>query len=108
MAESYLYKVRKTYLPDLLSDIATAFIRTVKDMQLSTDDVIRMGDEVQHLPDYQLIYMCSRIYQEYDRALHYRGAVDFDDLIRLALFSLRQDDQLLQRLRHALAVYSGG
>ena len=99
VAESYLYKVRKTYLPDLLSDIATAFIRTVKDMQLTTDDVIRMGDEVQNLPDYQLIYMCSRIYQEYDRALHYRGAVDFDDLIRLALFSLRQDEQLLQRLR---------
>jgi DNA helicase-2/ATP-dependent DNA helicase PcrA len=99
VAESYLYKVRKTYLPDLLSDIATAFIRTVKDMQLTTEDVIRMGDEVQHLPDYQLIYMCSRIYQEYDRALHYRGAVDFDDLIRLALFSLRQDEQLLLRLR---------
>ena len=50
VAESYLCKVRKTYLPDLLSDIATAFIRTVKDKQLSTDDVIQMGDDVQHHP----------------------------------------------------------
>ena len=99
VAESYLWKVRKDHLPGLLSDIATAFIRTVKDKQLSTDDVIKMGDDVQHIPECRLLYMCTRIYQEYDRALHYRGAVDFDDLIRLALSTLRQDDQLLQRLR---------
>jgi DNA helicase-2/ATP-dependent DNA helicase PcrA len=39
------------------------------------------------------------IYQEYQRSLTYRGAVDFDDLIRLALAALRADPALVARLR---------
>lgn len=99
VAESYLWKIRKDNLPDLLRDIALAFIRTVKDKQLTTKEVNQIGDDVVHLPEYQLLFMCTRIYEEYERALHYRGAVDFDDLIRLALTALRQDEQLLLRLR---------
>jgi DNA helicase-2/ATP-dependent DNA helicase PcrA len=40
------------------------------------------------------------IYADYQRALAYRGAVDFDDLIRLALEALQLDDELLKRLQH--------
>jgi DNA helicase-2/ATP-dependent DNA helicase PcrA len=40
------------------------------------------------------------IYADYQRALAYRGAVDFDDLIRLALEALELDEELLGRLRH--------
>ena len=40
------------------------------------------------------------IYQDYERALAYRGAVDFDDLIRLALRALELDSDYLARLRH--------
>lgn len=100
IAESSLWKIRKDYLPDMLRDIATAFIRTAKDKQLSNEAIERMGEEVRSLPDYRLLYMCTQIYQEYDRALHYRGSIDFDDLIRLALMALRQDQQLLERLQH--------
>ena len=39
------------------------------------------------------------IYADYQRALAYRGAVDFDDLIRLALQTLRLDPAFLARLR---------
>jgi DNA helicase-2/ATP-dependent DNA helicase PcrA len=40
------------------------------------------------------------IYADYQRALTYRGAVDFDDLIRLALLALQLDAKYLERLRH--------
>ena len=39
------------------------------------------------------------IYADYQRALAYRGAVDFDDLIRLALTLLESDEEFLERLR---------
>ena len=39
------------------------------------------------------------VYTDYQRALAYRGAVDFDDLIRLALDLLESDDEYLERLR---------
>ena len=39
------------------------------------------------------------IYSDYQRALAYRGAVDFDDLIRLALDLLETDEEFLERLR---------
>jgi DNA helicase-2/ATP-dependent DNA helicase PcrA len=40
------------------------------------------------------------MYAEYQRALAYRGAVDFDDLIRLALQALNTDPDLLERLQY--------
>jgi DNA helicase-2/ATP-dependent DNA helicase PcrA len=39
------------------------------------------------------------IYQEYQRSLTYRGAVDFDDLVRLAMDALETDPSFLQRLQ---------
>jgi DNA helicase-2/ATP-dependent DNA helicase PcrA len=43
--------------------------------------------------------MGVEIYAVYQRALAYRGAVDFDDLIRLAVEALELDPMLLERLR---------
>ncbi|MCX6035707.1 MAG: ATP-dependent helicase, partial [Chloroflexi bacterium] len=40
------------------------------------------------------------IYTDYQRALAYRGAVDFDDLIRLAIDLLENDAEFLERLRY--------
>ena len=39
------------------------------------------------------------IYADYQRALAYRGAVDYDDLIRLALEALQLDGEYLKRLQ---------
>ena len=49
-----------------------------------------------HLP---LATMCYEIYEQYERGLRYRGAVDFQDLIRLALKVLTVDGDYLLRLR---------
>ena len=46
-----------------------------------------------------LVEMGWAIYADYQRALTYRGAVDFDDLIRLALQALQLDPEFLQRLQ---------
>jgi DNA helicase-2/ATP-dependent DNA helicase PcrA len=39
------------------------------------------------------------VYADYERSLAYRGVVDFDDLIRLALEALKRDVDYLARLR---------
>lgn len=84
--------------PDLVGNIAYGVIKQAKDYQVTPgelrDDLDRQS---QPLP---LAEMGWAIYADYQRALAYRGAVDFDDLIRLALRALRLDKELLVRLRH--------
>jgi len=90
--------VRRDWLPDLVGDIALGFIRTAKDKQLTPE---RLRQHLDELPvPLPLAEMGIAIYADYQRALAYRGAVDFDDLIRLALQALRQDEKLLERLRY--------
>jgi len=48
---------------------------------------------------FPLLEMGWAIYADYQRALAYRGAVDFDDLVRLALRALQLDREFLQRLQ---------
>jgi DNA helicase-2/ATP-dependent DNA helicase PcrA len=89
--------LRRERLPALVEGIALAFIRTAKDMRLTPDDVQAQLARVQ-LP-LPLAKMGADIYADYQRALAYRGAVDFDDLIRLALHALEADPEFLARLR---------
>ena len=64
---------------------------------------------VEHHPDpLPLLEMGCDIYAEYQRALAYRGGVDFDDLIRLALRTLELDPDFKARLAASLALYPGG
>src|SRR5690606_25140800 len=65
---------------------------------LTPDDIRARRDELQ-IPLF-LAEMGCEIYADYQRALAYRGAVDFDDLIRLALQALRLDADYLERLRY--------
>ncbi len=111
--------VRRAHWPDLVGSVAGSFIRQAKDMRLSPSDLRQRLDEwaaqLPIPPAYALVAgepveeagilfplaeMGWAIYQDYQRALTYRGAVDFDDLIRLALQALQLDPELLQRLRH--------
>jgi DNA helicase-2/ATP-dependent DNA helicase PcrA len=89
--------VRREHLPELVNGIANAFIRLAKDLQV-TPDVLQEKLEALPVP-LPLAEMGAAIYTDYQRALAYRGAVDFDDLIRLALLCLRSDPDYLQRLR---------
>ncbi len=84
-------------LADLLEDMALAFIRTAKDHRLTPDQLRQRLDAAPSLP---LAETGLVIYRNYQRALAYRGAVDFDDLIRLALDLLESDEEYLDRLRY--------
>jgi DNA helicase-2/ATP-dependent DNA helicase PcrA len=83
--------------PDLVKAIARSFIRRSKDLQM-TPKQIRDG-----LPSASGAWLIGKmgadIYEDYERALSFRGGIDFDDLIRLALLGLQTDPQLLARLQ---------
>jgi DNA helicase-2/ATP-dependent DNA helicase PcrA len=83
--------------PDLLEEVSLAVIRSAKDQQL-TPELLRARLDELPLP-LPLSEAGWAIYADYQRALAYRGGVDFDDLIRLALQALRLDESLLFRLR---------
>ena len=89
---------RRDQWPRLVNDIALSFIRTAKDLQWPPAEVReRLDWFLQPLP---LAEMGWAIYADYQQSLAFRGAVDFDDLIRLALQALRLDTDLLGRLRN--------
>jgi len=90
--------VRRSQLPDMLDSLALAFIRSSKDRRL-TPDSLRLLLDRQPAP-LPLAEMGLTIYSDYQRGLTYRGAVDFDDLIRLALDLLEADEEYLERLRY--------
>ncbi len=88
---------RRGQWPALAADVARSFIRLAKDEQLTPQELAnRLKSAIQPLP---LAEMGCAIYADYQRALTYRGAVDFDDLIRLALMALELDPEYLERLR---------
>ena len=89
--------VRREHLPNLVRDIGLSFIRYAKDRRETPDHLSNILDS---LPTPLPLAMMGRdIYAGYQRALAYRGAVDFDDLIRLSLITLESDAHLLERLR---------
>ncbi|GAB4503694.1 MAG: ATP-dependent helicase [Anaerolineales bacterium] len=90
--------VKREQLPDLLDSLALAFIRSAKDRLLTPENLRAKLDAFPApLP---LAELGWSIYADYQRALAYRGAVDFDDLIRLALTLLESDEEYLARLQY--------
>ncbi|MDD5466202.1 MAG: ATP-dependent helicase [Anaerolineales bacterium] len=84
-------------LPELAIGTALSFIRSAKDERLTPQ---RLRQVLDGLPvPLPLAEMGQAIYSDYQRALEYRGAVDFDDLVRHALHVLEWDPDLLERLR---------
>jgi len=80
-----------------LKTIAANFIRQAKDLQMMPYDVRRALDA--YGQPLHLAEMALAIYTQYQEGLRYRGAVDFQDLIRLALLALERDPQYCDRLR---------
>jgi DNA helicase-2/ATP-dependent DNA helicase PcrA len=90
--------VHREPLLDLVSGITLSVIRYAKDLRLTPE---RLRERLDQLPiSLPLAEMGCAIYSEYQRSLAYRGAVDFDDLIRLALQALESDQGFLERLRY--------
>jgi DNA helicase-2/ATP-dependent DNA helicase PcrA len=89
--------VRRQQFPDMVDSLALAFIRSAKDRLLTPESLrARLDASPAALP---LAELGWSIYADYQRALAYRGSVDFDDLIRLALTLLEHDGEFLERLR---------
>jgi len=81
----------------MVQSLADKFIQQAKDLRLSPIALQRMlGDQDDVDP---LLAMCTAIYVDYQNALSYRGAVDFNDLIIKALEALQADPAYLQRLQ---------
>jgi ATP-dependent DNA helicase UvrD/PcrA len=90
--------VRRDQLPDMITNLALAFIRSSKDRRLTPEKLRALLDrQPAPLP---LAELGLEIYFDYQRALTYRAAVDFDDLIRLALDILEMDQEYLERVRY--------
>jgi DNA helicase-2/ATP-dependent DNA helicase PcrA len=90
-------EVIKTDFPALLLTLARNWIKTVKDKIISIAELENWLSDPQTNP---LMSICLGIYRGYQAALNYRGAIDFDDLIRYALECLRLDADLTSQLRH--------
>jgi DNA helicase-2/ATP-dependent DNA helicase PcrA len=98
LEDHQLGRVRREHLPELAEALALAFIRSAKDRRLTPEALRRLLDQSPGpLP---LAEMGWAIYADYQRALAYRGAVDFDDLIRLAYRVLESDADYLARLQY--------
>ncbi|MFZ2096593.1 MAG: ATP-dependent helicase [Anaerolineales bacterium] len=90
--------VKREKLPEMVKEIALSFIRYAKDHRYTPG---RLREKLDQIPiPLPLAVMGLEMYENYQNALIYRGAVDFDDLIRLALSALEWDAALLERLRH--------
>ena len=89
--------VRRQQLPDMLDALCLAFIRSAKDRLLTPERLRRRLD--QSPAPLPLAEMGWAVFADYQRALAYRGAVDFDDLIRLSYELLASDAEYLERLR---------
>lgn len=90
-------RIRRERWPALLVEVARAFIRQAKDLRLEPEAIAaRLAAAGERRP---LLEMNLALYRDYQEALRYRGAVDFDDLIRLAYRALEQDPAFLERLR---------
>lgn len=95
--ESSNHYVQNRALPDMLIGIVTNFISLAKEAQWTPHMLELQLDEAP--AEFDLARFCTRVYGDYARSLSYRGAVDFDDLIRLALMALQTDGDYLERLR---------
>ena len=80
----------------LIAQSAGSFIRLAKDLQATPEDLMALVDELD--VDHPMLRMGVDIYTAYQQGLRYRSAVDFDDLIRLALRCLRNDPAYLENL----------
>lgn len=97
LPEYRLSALRQKQIPDLLNQIALQFIRTAKNIRLSPAEIeTRLSQTNANFP---LVNFGLEVYQDYQRNLAYRGAVDFDDLIIKAYQILTLDQSLLHRLQ---------
>ena len=83
---------------DLLRSVCANFIKEAKDYQITPEILYDALSQVK--PSNPLMELGYSIYTDYQRGLANRGAVDFEDLIRLAYKILLNNPEYLQRLQY--------
>jgi DNA helicase-2/ATP-dependent DNA helicase PcrA len=91
-------KIQSIHWPQSIITIANDFIRTAKDLDLNPQQM-REKMEALSVP-LPLLELGFDIYADYQQALRYRSAIDFDDLIRLAMRTLQMDPDYLKQLQY--------
>lgn len=90
-------------MPEMIEKLAEAFIRHAKGERVTPDELQGLlrdrGGAGGDNENAALAEIGASLYADYQRALSYRGALDFDDLIWRALDLLEADPALLDRLR---------
>lgn len=94
--DSQLAYARRQFEADLPALVAR-FIKQAKDLRLPPSQLLAALDGAG--PRFDLARFAAEVYADYQRSLSYRGAVDFDDLVRLALDALDQDPGYCARLQ---------
>jgi DNA helicase-2/ATP-dependent DNA helicase PcrA len=93
-------RIQQEELPDLAVQVADSFIRQAKDTLLDPVSLhMTLAQLLDSNMDLPLARFGADVYAAYQRSLAYRGAVDFDDLVRLALQALESDESYLKRLQ---------
>jgi len=89
-------RIESTVLEDAI-ELANVVIRVAKELSTDPGELrIKLDRQSGYFP---LLDFGLSIYATYERSLQVRGAVDFDDLIMLALRALRADEGYLERLQ---------
>jgi DNA helicase-2/ATP-dependent DNA helicase PcrA len=81
-----------------ITSLNTNFISQAKDWQLEPETIIEKLHEFQYSDP--LFSMAVDVYAQYQRGLRARNAVDFADLVRLALRVLQTDAEYLAQLQY--------
>jgi len=81
--------------PESLEAIVLRFIKQAKDARLSPEALAKLAAG----GGWPLLRHALSVYEDYQRGLPLRAAVDFDDLVGMALSVLEQDERYLERLR---------
>jgi len=89
--------IRREQWPQHAQELGSVFITQAKDLRM--DPEILQGFLSRIPLPLPLVEMGTEIYHHYQQALMYRGAIDFSDLIRLAIQALEMDQTFLQRLQ---------
>lgn len=97
LSEGQFKAVFGRHFPQMLEDVVARFIRRAKANRYDTELLLYELDNTD--ASFELAHFAAAVYQDYQRSLAYRGAVDFDDLVRLALIALEQDERYLKRLQ---------
>ncbi len=84
--------------PSYINTLNRDFISMAKDLEALPEDILLKMQ--QHDVSNPLLEMAVEVYQQYQRGLRYRNALDFSDLIRLAYLVLKNDEDYLFRLRY--------